>query len=406
MAIPSGGKDFAVYNAITDYLNKSFAASMIRYAPNGTAPLFGLTGMMKQQRCTNVEHGYWSKTMVFPSVQINNGGTAYTNATTVLVVDDTSTVLPKDLLRHQATGEILRIVSVDSATQITVARAFGQVAASGSSVADNAVLYKVGTAFEQGSDAPASRTINPTRVMNYTQIFRNSWALPGTMEVIPAVAGGPIVAESKQECGMFHSTDIEAAFFFGQQKAATVSGKYVTSMSGIIEHVRTLAPAGNTNTAGATTNYAQLEAMLEGVFNTNTDARVGNDRLLFVGGTSRTVINNIGRKSGVYEIVDGQTNFGLQFQTFKTTRGSFRMIEHPLFNSNADWAKMAIAVDLPALTPRYLRPTKNLEFGMDGKYVESGTDAVGGTLTTELTLEVVNPSAFAVITGLTSGVAE
>lgn len=405
MAIPSGGQDFSTYNAITDYLNKSFAASMIRYAPNGTAPLFGLTGMMKMQRCTSVEHGYWSKTMVFPSVKINNGGSAYTSGTTVLTVDDSSQVLAKDLLRHHTTGEILRVVSVDSATQITVTRAFGVIAAAAGSVADDATLYKVGTAFEQGSTAPASRVINPTRVMNYTQIFRNSWALPGTMEVIPAVAGGPIVAESKQECGMFHSTDIESAFIFGQKKATTDGGKYITAMSGIIEHIRTLAPAGNTSTAGSTTNYTQLEAMLEGVFNTNTDARIGSDRLLFTGGTGRSVINNIGRLSGTYDIVDGQTNFGLQFQTFKTTRGTFRMIEHPLFNSNADWAKMALAVDLPALTPRYLRPTINREFGMDGKYVESGTDAVGGTLTTELTLEVTNPSAFAVIYGLTAGAA-
>lgn len=409
MALPTGtGSDFSVYNGITDYLNKSFAANMIRYAPNGTAPLFGLTGMMPQERCVSVEHGYFAKTMVFPSVTINNGGVAYTNATTVLAVLSTANCLAGDLLRSHITGEIMRISTVDSPTQITVVRGFGNTTsypAHANSVATTNVLYNVGNAFEQASSAPSSRVMNPTRVINYTQIFRNSWALPGTMEAIAPIAGNALVAESRQDCGMFHSADIEKAFFFGQKSSGTIGGKYVTTMSGIIDSVKTLAPAANTTTAGGTTNYSQLETMLEGCFDTITDGRTGNDRLIFVGGTGRKVINGIGRLSGQYQIMDGQTSFGLQFQTFKTSRGTFRLIEHPLFNSNVDWAKMAIAVDLPAVKPKYLRPTKNIEFGMDGKYVQDGADAVGGTLTSELTLEIINPSAFAVVLGLTAAAA-
>lgn len=406
MTLSTGtGQDFGTYGAITDYLNESFAANMVRYAPNGTAPLFGLTGMLPTERCVSIEHGYFSKTMVFPSVTIDNGGAAYGAGTTVLVVDSTTNTLAGDLLRSHVSGEVIRVASVDSSTQITVVRSVGDVAAASGSVADNAVLYNIGNAFEQASNAPASRVMNPTRVTNYTQIFRNSWALPGTMQALQPITGGNLVAESRQDCGMFHSADIEKALFFGQKSQSTISGKYFTTMSGIIEHVRALAAAGNTTTAGGTTTYSQLETALEGCFDTITDGRTGNDRLLFVGGTARKVINNIGRLSGQYQIVDGQTNFGMQFQTFKTSRGTFRMIEHPLFNSNADWAKQAIAVDLPAVKPKYLRTTQNIEFGMDGRYVQDGADAVGGTLTTELTLEVINPSAMAVVYGLTAAAA-
>ena len=42
-------QDTNFYNTnAPDYLQKSFAANMIRYAPNGTAPLFGLTGMLSK----------------------------------------------------------------------------------------------------------------------------------------------------------------------------------------------------------------------------------------------------------------------------------------------------------------------------------------------------------------------
>lgn len=395
-------QDFYFYSNLpngSDYLQKSFASNLVKYAPNGTCPLYGLTGMMPAGTARAVEHGYFSKTMVFPYVQIN-AGAGYAAGILVYVVDSTENILAADMLRNQRTGEIQRVVSVDSATQITVARAIGQVAAA--AIVDNDKLYKVGNAFEQASNRPASRLMNPVRVMNYTQIFRNSWALPGTMTAVAPVAGSSLTAESREDCGMFHGTDIEASLIFGQKSGQTVSNQYLTTMDGLVESVRRLAPVANTTTAGATTTYAQLETALNPVFDVITNGRNGNERILFVGGTARQVINGIGRLSGTYQIVDGQTNFGLQFQTFKTSRGTFRMIEHPLFNSNDDWKKLAIAVDMPSLQVAYLRNTKNEEYGTNGQLADSGQDAVGGTLTTELTAQFFNPGANAVIWGMTA----
>ena len=167
----------------------------------------------------------------------------------------------------------------------------------------------------------------------------------------------------------------------------------------------------NNNTAGATTNYTQLEGFLDPVFNQATDPKVANERVLFVGGNAKRVINNIGRLNGTYYIVDGQTSYGLQFSSFKTARGTFRMIEHPLFNSNSSWAKMGIAVDLSSFRLAYLgdRKTQNREFniqdGNDFDVVDNGIDAVGGTLTTELTCVVKNPPANSIIFNLTAAAA-
>jgi hypothetical protein len=385
-----------------DYLSKSFAGNMVRYAPNGMAPLFALTSMLGEGQAKSVEHGYFSKTMLFPKVQINNGG-GYNASATTFVVDDSSEVVPGELLITTA-GEVIRVMSVPSPTSINVLRQVGQVSAA--AVSDNEVLYSIGNAFEQASLRPISRLMNPVRVMNNTQIFRDSWALPATMTAIAPIVGDSLVAESRQDCGLFHASAIERSLIFGQKSGQVVNGQYLTTMDGIIETVRRLAPPANTSTASSTTTYSQLETMLNPVFDTITDARNGNERVIFVGGTARTVINNIGRLSGQYQIVDGQTNFGLQFQTFKTSRGMFRMIEHPIFNTNARWKGLAIAVDLPAIRIMNLRKTQHVGYGMDGKATDSGIDAVGGTLTTELTVENTNPSAHAVIWGLTAAAAE
>lgn len=387
--------------AAPDYLQRSFAGNMMRYAPNGMAPLYGLTSMLGEGQALSVEHGYFSKTMLFPKVTLS---AAVANATAeIFDVTDTSEIVPGEQLRVQTTGEVVRVQSIVSATQIRVLRQMGQVDAS--AIADGVVLYSIGSAFEQASLRPVSRLMNPVRVMNNTQIFRDSWALPGTLEAVAPVVGESLVAESKTDCGLFHSAAIERALIFGQKSGQIVNGQYLTTMDGIVESVRRLAPAENTTTAGPTTDYDELEEMLDPVFNTITNGRNGNNRTLFVGGTARKVINQIGRKTGQYQIVDKQTNFGLAFQTFTISRGTFNLIEHPQFNSNEHWSRMALAVDLPSLKIMNLRKTKNVEYGLDGKATDNGIDAVGGTLTTELTMEISNPSANAVIFGLTEGTA-
>jgi hypothetical protein len=107
-------------------------------------------------------------------------------------------------------------------------------------------------------------------------------------------------------------------------------------------------------------------------------------------------------------MVDGQTSWGLQFSTIKIARGTFRVIEHPLFNTNASWGKMALAIDLSSFSLAYLgdRKTQNRDFNMDGDdAADNGIDAVGGTLTTELTTVIKNPPAYGVMTNFTAGAA-
>jgi hypothetical protein len=66
---------------------------------------------------------------------------------------------------------------------------------------------------------------------------------------------------------------------------------------------------------------------------------------------------------------------------------------------------MAVAVDLPTFKLAYLagRKTQNKEFNTEGKSAQdSGIDAIGGTLTTELTTVIKNVAANCVIRNLTA----
>ena len=393
----------------TDLAAKSFAAAITRLMPNGQAPLFGMTSMLPTETAVQVEHGFFTKTMIFPSMNLD--AAVADGVVNVFTVASTNNLLPGMLMRAESTKEIVLINAILSPTSVQVQRGVGTTAAA--AIADDVNFYQVGNAFEEGSVRPNALQITPVRITNLTMIFRNTWALTGTAQATQVIAGESTVAENRQDCAGFHAADIEKALFFSEKSQGTRNGQPFRTMDGLIPIISNIAnyPASyaavNVTAAGATTNYTQLENALDPVFNQVTDPKVGNERVLFVGSNARKVLNNIGRLNGTYQLMDGQTSYGLQFASFKIARGMFRMIEHPLFNSNTDWSKYAVAVDLSTFRVAYLngRQTMKKEFNLDGTPVDNGIDAVGGTLTTELTCVVKNPPANALITGLTAAAA-
>lgn len=392
-----------------DLAAKSFAGMITRLMPNGSAPLFGMTSMLDSETAVAIEHGFFTKTMLFPEMTLN--AAVADGAATTFTVVSTANILPGMIFRADTTGENIIVNTVPSATSITVSRGVGTVAAA--AIGNAVKLFQVGNAYEEASNRPSAQQVQPVRITNLTQIFRNTWTISDTVRATQMIAGDGNTAESRQDCAGFHATAIETALLFGQKSSGTRNGQPFRTMDGLISIVGNLSyyPASystaNVTTLGGTTNYTQLEAALDPVFNQATDPKVANERVLFVGGAAKRVLNNIGRLNGTYQLVDGQTNYGLQFSTFKTARGTFRLIEHPLFNTNASWSKMAVAVDLSTFKVAYLgdRKTQNQEFGANGAAADDGIDAIGGTLTTEMTCVVKNPPANAVLYNFTAAAA-
>jgi hypothetical protein len=402
---------FSSNSLTTDLAAKSFAGMITRLFPNGNAPLFGLTSMLKSEPALQTEHGFFTKTMLFPQLTLTAAGQAIGD--TIFNVTSTVNIIPGMLLRVDTTGENVLVNAVLSTVAVSVQRGVGSTAAAAIGASVN--LYQVGTAFEEASLRPNALAINPVKVTNLTQIFRNTWAISDTVRATQMIAGDTNVAENRQDCAAFHAADIEKGLFWGQKYSGTRNGQPFRTMDGILAIVSNLAyyppsyAAANLTVAGGTTNYTQFEAAFDPAFNQATDPKVANQRLLFVGGTAKKVINNIGRLNGTYFMVDGQTDWGLQFSSIKIARGEFKVIEHPLFNTNPSWSKYAFGVDMSSFELAYLgdRKTQNKDFNMatDDDAADNGIDAVGGTLTTELTTVIRNPPAFAIMNNLTAGAA-
>lgn len=386
----------------------SFAGMITRFFPAGNAPLFGLTSMLPSVTALQPEHGFFTKTMIFPAFTLS--ADILSTDTTINVVS-TKNLLPGQIHQFFATKENVIINSVVSATQLVVTRGVGTVAAAAVDIpGQSAEAYQVGNAYEEGSVRPQALSINPVSVTNYTQIFRNTWGITGTVDATQVIAGDTTASENKQDCAALHASDIEKALFFGQKSIGQRNGQPFRTMDGLISTVSNIAyypptySVPNVFPAGSTTTNDQLEAFIDPVWDQSTDPKVANQRVMFVGGKTRVVLNNIGKKSGVYQLMDGQTSWGLQFSTIKLARGTIQIIEHPLFNSNPNWARMGVVVDLSTFALAYLRgrETLNKEFNIGGATTDNGIDAVGGSLLTECTTEIRNPPANSVITGFTA----
>ena len=383
---------------------RSFAAQILRRFPNGTAPMFAMTSQSGKSRAKASTHGYFSKTMTF--LVITMGTTALVGDAT-LTFPSTAGIVPGMVFMNQRTLENVRVTAVNSATVVAVTRAFGRVAAAAVNNGDKWI--QAGTAYEEGSNRPTARRLDTQYIPNYTQIFRNAWALTDTARASYAEMGISNIAENKNDCAMFHSTDIESAILYGQAIMNTAGATPIHATQGVIDALRQYA-SGNVNAAGSTTTFNQLVTLVESAFFYSTNLGNAKSRTAFCDNTAMKVMNQIGRASGQIQMTTKETKFGMKYVEFEFYLGTLELVIHPLLNGLQQTGTMLV-MDMPALKLAYMegRDTIPESYGVtpsqQGQVSDSGLDAQGGSLLSELAVELINPSSCALVTGLTAGVA-
>lgn len=379
---------------------RSFAATLLRRFPNGSAPLFALSSQSGRSKAKSSTHGYFSKTMAFLTATLAAGVLI---GDVAIVVPTTAGITPGMLFFNTRTLENVRVTAVTNATTLAVTRGFGRVAAAAMNIGDK--LINVGVAFEEGSNRPTARRLTTEYVPNFTQIFRNAWALTDTARASYSEMGISNIAENRQDCTMFHSIDIESAIVWGQASMNTSGTTPIHSTQGVLDAIEQYAP-GNSNAAGATTTYEQLVTLVEPAFQYSVNIGNPKERVAFGDATAIKVLNQIGRLNGQITMTNSETKFGMKYTSFQFYKGTINLVEHPLFNGLGLTGQLLV-MDMAALKLAYMdgRDTLPEEYGASDKSGSTGVDAVGGSLTTECAVELVSPFSCASITGLTAGAA-
>ena len=172
-----------------------FAAGILQVYPTGTALMLALSSGMQKEQAADTVFNWYEDSHLSGRADTVSGGTG-----TTLVVSDGSTYVPGTILLIEETGEIV-LVMVSAGNSLTVSR--GMAGTSVVSINNTMHTYNIGNAREEASSMPTAVTQQGHPRMNYTQIFRNGWAISGTAKAIKFTTGSKL-AKNKSDCGMYH----------------------------------------------------------------------------------------------------------------------------------------------------------------------------------------------------------
>jgi len=345
----------------TDERPKDFRESILFYNPNGTAPIFALTGKAGKKTVTDPQFFWWSEpNTLWRGVTALGGGTlAPTDTTFTIASADPTTSTPSALwstATHLKQGDVLlvegaadavtftneavQVQTVLSDTQFTVTRGIGGTTPG--TIADVTGLLLIGSAFPEGTGAPPAVARNPIKYTNYTQIFKDTYELTGTVTETFARTGNAWSNDKKRK--MFdHARAVEMSILFGRpSETVGQNGKPLRTMGGI----RNFLPATNISVpAPGPWTVEQFLDAIEPVFNFDTEG--GDTRIGFFGNKAIVELNKILKNSTNIRVTwEHQIKiFGMDFVEMIMPRGRILLRSHPLFSLEPIYQKSGVVID-------------------------------------------------------------
>jgi len=377
---------------------KDFRENILWFNPNGEAPIFALSAKAGKRVVKDPEFAWWNEGNALVRLQTTSAtyaagdtlftiGSADPTATTLGANYGTATHLkPGDLLMIEVvpepaawTPEIIEIDNVLSDTQFTAKR--GAAGSTAGSVAASSWMTLIGSSYAEGTGAPRAVSRNPIKFYNYTQIFKNTYELTGTVDHTKFRTGDPWSNDKKRK-SYDHSRDIEMAILFGRRSETTgENGKPKRTMGGL----RTFIPASNTKIYSSAVTIDTLTTDIAPVFDFNTGA--GDTRVAFVGNAAAMELGKIFNAATNVQIntTERVKIYGIHFQELILPMGRLLIKTHPLMSRHGVYSKSMFVLDFDAIkwAPLEGRDTKT----KDDVQAED-EDVRRGYIQTEAGLEV------------------
>ena len=283
-------------------------------------------------------------------------------ASTTIPVVDSSVYLPNDLCKNTQTNEVMLVSSITDSTHIVVLRMFGTSGSHGAGVAGATLLY-LGSAFPEGSNAPASKQNQPTKLNNYTQIHRTTMTGTGTSDAESLRTNQSERFRERTAKLIDHNTAMERAFLFGDGVEVAAGGAFGNTLpqratNGAINFIKT-----NVFNCGGVLAESYLEEICEAAFayGSRTKLAVFSPRMI-------SILNAFA--AGRMKVVVGEETFGVRIKQYISAHGDLFVIESRALQ--LDYAYCGFIFDMQFITYKALngRDTKlktNIEApGYDG----------------------------------------
>ena len=343
----------------TDERPKNFREMILWENPNGQAPLTALMAKMKKESVDDPEFSWWEEKLDIIRLTVNDG-TGLAPGDTAFVVDEGALALVAgDVLQVEpateaaayTATELLVVTSVTDDTNFAASR--GAAGSTAATIPDNASITRIGSVFEEGSGAPDIAATNPTKLRNYTQIFKHTVGITKTADKTKSRTGNAWENDKKRKL-FRHSESMEQAFFWGKAHEETgAGGKPRRFTGGLREFITT-----HQYVYTVTPTLDDFLDKIHKVFDYDANG-AGNERLVYCGNTALNQLNKlIAADSSTRLNFDGIfTIYGQNMTKLVTPQGTFAFKTHPLFNTHARYSASMFVVNPKGLCYRPLRDT-------------------------------------------------
>jgi hypothetical protein len=266
----------------------------------------------------------------------------------------------------------------------------------------------IGNINPEGGEMPDAIALNPSKVYNYTQIFRTPLSITRTARKTKLRTGDQY-QKAKAEALEMHSWEMELAFLWGiRTENVGDNGKPERTTMGVINFIRQYAPANcddytlNVTYGGMdwlTGGETWLKAMLEQIFRYGAE-----EKLCLCGSGFLLGIDALASNNGYINLQPAEKTYGLQIRSWLTPFGTIHMKTHPLFSYDATTRNMGILLEPKEMTYRYIDDTQFYGETSSKTHPEGyGNRRLDGTneeFLTEAGLEFGLPQKCAVLNGV------
>jgi hypothetical protein len=322
----------------------------------------------------------WLEYAPAPVSDAVNNGAGYADNATSIVVDNGAYFSVNDIVKVPRTGEVMRVTAVSTNT-LTVTRAYGETTAA--ALVDNDPLLIIGNASAEGASARDYKNNDATNAYNFTEIFKTTVELSGTLDASQLYGGKDRNFQRKVK-GIEHMLQIERSFLFGERKEDTTNK--IRTTRGLLGFL-----TENIVDAGGTLTEAEFESFCEAVFRYGS-----NKKLLLASPKVISVINQFA--SGKLQMVPTDKTYGIAVTKYLSAHGELMLVKHNLLEGTV-YGGYAIAIDPENVKYRYLQGRDTtLRTDIQAPDVDGFKDEY----LTEAGLQLMLPKTHGVLKGVTA----
>lgn len=357
-----------------NYVPGDWREAILRYYPNGEAPLTAMASKLASEVSDHYRFDWWTEglptqggaiTDVYYDAALSN---AYTEgdggAGDVIYVKAAAATVKEIRVGHQVVlrdndqpaadvvGKVISSTLNGSSSYIGVQLL--EADDNGSGHAFDYVMV-VGSINPQGSESPDAISYQPVNEYNYMTIFRTALEISGTTLSVKTRIGDWYQHE-KQNALRMHAIEMEKQFLWGTRYLGTGSnGKPEYTGSGMMKWITTNAYnfTTDTNYSGKTWEQAGkdwLDYCLTQIFKYGGDTRV-----CYAGYGAILGLNKLAETYGNVQIRPGQAEYGIKVVSYMFPFGEIYLKRHPLFSYNTADAYTMLLFEPKNIKYRYLK---------------------------------------------------